>query len=158
VAVLSCLNSGLYVTSRILRELAAHGDAPAALVRTGARQVPMRAILTGSAFGFLTCIASITSPDLVFAFLLNTSGAVILVIYAMIAFAQIRARQAMHLRGEIPRFAMWGFPWLSYIAIGAMASVLVAMAILPSQRVQVAASLLSVAVVVVACRIHRGRW
>ena len=157
VAVLSCLNSGLYVTSRILRELAAQGDAPAALVRTGARQVPMRAILTGSAFGFLACIASIASPDLVFAFLLNTSGAVILVIYAMIAFAQVRARQAMQLRGETPQFAMWGFPWLSYIAIGAMASVLVAMAILPSQRVQVAASLLSVAVVLAACRMHHGR-
>lgn len=157
VAVLSCLNSGLYVTSRILRELAANGDAPASLVRTGARQIPIRAILAGSGFGFLACIASILSPELVFAFLLNTSGAVILVIYGMIAAAQIRARQAMQARHETPQFAMWWFPWLSYAAIAAMASVLVAMAILPDQRVQVAASLLSVAVVVVACRVHHGR-
>ena len=36
-AVLSCLNSGLYVTSRVLFTLAAHGDAPQALWRsTGA--------------------------------------------------------------------------------------------------------------------------
>ena len=157
VAVLSCLNSGLYVTSRILRELAAQGDAPAILVRTGARQVPIRAILTGSVAGFAASIASILSPDLVFAFLLNTSGAVILVIYAMIALAQVRARRAMRARHETPRFAMWGFPWLSYAAIGAMAAVLVAMAILPAQRAQVAASLLSVAVVVAACQVHRGR-
>ncbi len=157
VAVLSCLNSGLYVTSRILRELAAQGDAPRTLMRTGARQVPMRAILTGSLFGFLACMASVISPDGVFAFLLNTSGAVILVIYAMIALAQIRARQAMQARGEAPQFAMWGFPWLSYVAIALMVSVLLAMAILPSQRVQVAASLFSVAVVVVACRVRRGR-
>ena len=156
VAVLSCLNSGLYVTSRILRELAAQGDAPAALVRTGARQVPIRAILTGSGFGFAACIASIISPDLVFAFLLNTSGAVILVIYAMIALAQIRTRRAMQARHETPRFAMWWFPWLSYAAIGSMLSVLVAMAILPAQRVEVGASLLSVAVAVAACALrHR---
>jgi len=157
VAVLSCLNSGLYVASRILRELAAQGDAPAFLGHTGARHVPMRAILVGSACGFLACIASILSPDMVFAFLLNTSGAVILVIYAMIAAAQIRARYAMQARNEIPQFRMWCFPWLSYVAIAAMASVLVAMAILPSQRIQVAASLLSVAVAVVACWLHRGR-
>ncbi len=153
VAVLSCLNSGLYVTSRILRELAAQGDAPAALVRTGARQVPIRAILSG----FAASIASILSPDLVFAFLLNIWRAVILVIYAMIALAQVRARRAMQARRETPRFAMWGFPWLSYAAVAAMAAVLVAMAILPAQRAQVVASLLSVAVVVAACRVHRGR-
>lgn len=157
VAVLSCLNSGLYVTSRILRELAAQGDAPAALVRTGPRQVPIWAILAGSVLGFCASIASIISPDLVFAFLLNTSGAVILVIYAMIALAQVRARQAMQARRETPQFAMWGFPWLSYVAIASMASVLVAMAILPGQRAQVAASLLSVAFVVAACRVHHGR-
>ena len=157
VAVLSCLNSGLYVTSRILRELAAQGDAPAALVRVGARQVPIPAILTGSVFGFAACIASIVSPDLVFAFLLNTSGAVILVIYAMIALAQIRARRAMQARHETPRFAMWWFPWLSYAAIGAMLSVLVAMAILPAQRVQLGASLLSVAVAVAACLLRHRR-
>ncbi len=156
VAVLSCLNSGLYVTSRILRELAAQGDAPAALVRTGARQVPILAILTGSFFGFAACIASIISPDLVFAFLLNTSGAVILVIYAMIALAQIRARRAMQARHETPRFAMWWFPWLSYAAIAAMLSVLVTMAILPEQRAEVGASLLSVAAAVAACALrHR---
>ena len=155
VAVLSCLNSGLYVTSRILRELAAQGDAPAAMVRMGARQIPVRAILAGSVLGFGASIASIASPDLVFAFLLNTSGAVILVIYGLIAAAQIRARRAMQASGERPQFPMWGFPWVSYLAIAAMASVLVAMAILPAQRAQVTASLLSVAVVVIACRLHR---
>ena len=51
-AVLSCLNSGLYVTSRVLFALAANGDAPQALVALHHRKVPVRAILTGSAFGY----------------------------------------------------------------------------------------------------------
>src|SRR5205823_7471814 len=57
-AVLSCLNSGLYVTSRVLFALAANGDAPQALVALNRRKVPARAILTGSAFGYGALIAS----------------------------------------------------------------------------------------------------
>lgn len=67
-AVLSCLNSGVYVTSRVLMRLAEHGDAPQALVKLSARRVPARAILIGSAFGYAAVIASIVSPARVFAF------------------------------------------------------------------------------------------
>lgn len=61
-AVLSCLNSGLYVTSRVLFALAAHGDAPQTLVALTRKKVPARAILTGSAFGYGAMIVSIVSP------------------------------------------------------------------------------------------------
>ncbi len=155
VAVLSCLNSGLYVASRILRELAAAGDAPPGFARMGLRQVPVPAILAASLSGCLVSIASVTSPDLVFAFLLNTSGAVILVIYAMIAAAQISARRAMQAAGQTPEFRMWGFPWLSYTAIAAMACVLIAMAALRAERAQFEASLCSVALVIAVQSVRR---
>ncbi len=92
VAVLSCLNSGLYVTSRVLFSLAAHGDAPQALVALDRRRVPARAILIGSLFAYAALAASILSPQTVFAFLVNASGALMLAIYLMIAVAQIRLR------------------------------------------------------------------
>ena len=44
VAVMSCLNSGLYVTSRVLFVLSDRGDAPRALVAINRRRVPARAI------------------------------------------------------------------------------------------------------------------
>nr|WP_321986427.1 amino acid permease [uncultured Lichenicoccus sp.] len=157
VAVLSCLNSGLYVTSRILNELAMHGDAPHAMVVRGRRGVPTRAILAGSVTGFLAAIASVISPDLVFAFLLNASGAVILAIYAVIALAQLRARSALALAGETPSYRIWGHPWLSYAVIGAIACVLLSMVVQPAERSQVAASLFSVIVVVAMARLRRGR-
>lgn len=50
-AVLSCLNSAIYVTSRVLFTLAAKGDAPRALVRLDSRKVPSRAILFSSISG-----------------------------------------------------------------------------------------------------------
>lgn len=46
-AVLSCLNSGLYVVSRVLFVFARHGDAPAGLMAVDRRQVPTRSIAVG---------------------------------------------------------------------------------------------------------------
>jgi GABA permease len=74
-AVLSCLNSGLYVTSRTLFVLAARGDAPQSMVKLNRRRVPVRAILIGSAFGYVTVLTSVVAPEVLFSFLVNASGA-----------------------------------------------------------------------------------
>src|ERR687893_385150 len=51
-AVLSCLNSGLYTSSRMLFVLAARREAPARLVNVNSRGVPVVAILESSVIGF----------------------------------------------------------------------------------------------------------
>ena len=155
VAVLSCLNSGLYVCSRTLFELAEAGDAPRALVAVGANKVPVRATLIGSAAGFLAAIASVLSPGLVFAFLLATSGSVILVVYILVALAQIADRRRRDVAGETPAFAMWLFPWLSYAAIAGICAIFVTMVLLPDQRGQLLAGASSVALVAGAAWWHR---
>ena len=157
VAVLSCLNSGLYVTSRILFELADAGDAPRALVATGAARVPTRAILLGAAAGFIAALASIISPGRVFAFLLDTSGAVILVVYLLIALSQIRSRRLAQSRGDPLLFHVGLFPWLSYAAVAGIVLVFVAMLVIPGQRVQLLASATSVALTVIAAWICGAR-
>jgi GABA permease len=131
-AVLSCLNSGLYVTSRVLFALAANGDAPQALVTLTRRRVPARAILTGSAFGYAALIASVVSPTGVFSFLVNASGAAMLLLYFIIGAAQIRHRMAMSpAELETLTFRMWLFPWASYAAQAGILAVLIAMAFFP---------------------------
>ncbi len=157
VAVLSCLNSGLYVCSRTLFELADAGDAPRALVAVGANKVPTRSILLGSAAGFLAAIASVLSPGLVFAFLLATSGSVILVVYILVASAQIADRRRRDAAGETPAFPMWGFPWLSYATIAGIGAIFVTMLFLPEQRGQLAASAAAVALVAAAAWWHGRR-
>src|SRR3569833_392002 len=94
-AVLSCLNSGLYVTSRALFALAAHGDAPKSLTVLNTRNVPARAILVGTVFGYGAMIASVVSPTVVFTFLVNASGTAMLFLYGMIGAAQIRYRSGL---------------------------------------------------------------
>jgi L-asparagine transporter-like permease len=146
-AVLSCLNSGLYVTSRVLFALAANGDAPQALVALSRRKVPVRAILTGSAFGYAALVASVVSPTGVFSFLVNASGAAMLLLYLMVGMAQIRHRMAMA-PGELDAlgFKMWLFPWLSYTAQLGILAVLIAMAFFPDLASQLYTTIVFVAV------------
>jgi L-asparagine transporter-like permease len=150
-AVLSCLNSSFYVASRVLFVLASRGDAPRWLVRTNRRHVPARAVLLASAGGFTGVIAAILSPSVVFAFLVNASGAIIAVIYLAIGVSQVRSRRAREAAGAAPAaLPMWLFPWLSYVAIAGMALVLVAMALTPSHRAEFWTSVISITVALLA--------
>src|SRR6478752_480799 len=88
-AVLSCLNSGMYTASRMLFVLAARREAPVALITVNRRGVPVWAILFSTVVGFLCVIAAAIAPDTVFLFLLNSSGAIILFVYLLIAVSQL---------------------------------------------------------------------
>jgi GABA permease len=155
-AVLSCLNSCFYIASRVLFVLATRGDAPRWLVRTNARHVPARAVMLASLFGFAGVIAAILSREGVYVFLTNSSGAIIAVIYFMIGVSQVVSRRARERQGlPPPALPMWLFPWLSYLGIAGMASVLVAMAFTPSHRAELWTSAVSIAVALLAYLVFR---
>ena len=155
-AVLSCLNSCFYIASRVLFVLATRGDAPRWLVRTNARHVPARAVMLASLFGFAGVIAAILSREGVYVFLTNSSGAIIAVIYFMIGVSQVVSRRARERQGlPPPALPMWLFPWLSYVGIAGMASVLVAMAFTPSHRAELWTSAVSIAVALLAYVVFR---
>jgi GABA permease len=150
-AVLSCLNSGIYVASRMLFALARRGDAPQRLVALNGRGVPVHAILLSVSVGFLSVIFDAISPNKVFLFLVNSSGAVALFCYVLIAVAELRMRRRME--AEDPdrlTLRMWLFPWLTYASIAGMVAVIVAMAFVKDVRSQLIPSFLSLAVVLVA--------
>ena len=155
-AVLSCLNSCFYIASRVLFVLATRGDAPRWLVRTNARHVPARAVLLASLFGFAGVIAAILSREGVYVFLTNSSGAIIAIIYLMIGVSQVVSRRARERAGLPPAtLPMWLFPWLSYLGIAGMASVLLAMAFTPSHRAELWTSAVSIAVALLAYVVFR---
>jgi GABA permease len=134
-AVLSALNSGLYAASRMIFALTRHGDAPAALAKVNRRGVPVRAILIGTLFGYVSVVMSYVSPDTVFAFLVNSYGTVAIFVYVLIALSQLKLRA--RLEREAPqtlRVRMWCYPYLTWFAIVGMIGILVAMAFIPDQR------------------------
>jgi len=155
-AVLSCLNSAFYVSSRVLFILAARGDAPQLLVKLNARRVPVASVLIGAAAGFLGIIAATEAPQKVFDFLVSSSGALSVFIYMSIAAAQIALRRRRERSGEAnPAIVMWMFPFLSYVAIAGMAAVLIAMAFTPEQQRDFKFSCITLAAAVIACLIVR---
>src|SRR5580692_429677 len=155
-AVLSCLNSAFYVSSRVLFILADRGDAPQSFVKLNKRRVPVVSVLIGAAAGFLGIIAATEAPQKVFDFLLSSSGALIVFVYMITAAAQIALRRRRERDGEPPpAVRMWLFPYLSYATIACMAAVLVAMARTPGQRQDFNASCITLGVAVVAYLIVR---
>lgn len=155
-AVLSCLNSGLYVASRMNFALARAGDAPQWMVRLNGRGVPARAILIASSIGFLSVIANVISPEKVFLFLLNSSGAVALFVYLLICVSQLVLRRRLERTDpEALQVRMWLYPYLTYFAIAAIAIVIGSMAFVSDVRSQLYLGLLSVAVVLAAYAIKR---
>jgi gamma-aminobutyrate permease len=154
-AVLSCLNSGLYTASRMLFVLAARNEAPMRLVKLSRRGVPHIAILCSSVVGFLCVIMARVAPGTVFLFLLNSSGAIILFVYWLIALSQIILRRRTP--AEKLRVKMWLFPVLSILTLVGITAVLVQMAFERSARSQLWLSLLSWAVVVALYFVARAR-
>ncbi len=118
-AVLSCLNSGLYTASRMAFSLGKRGDAPKSFAKVERNGVPRVAILASVVFGFVAVGANYLWEDTVFLFLLNSSGAVALFVWLVIAITQLK------MRGIILREApeklvvkMWLFPFLTWLTIG----------------------------------------
>jgi GABA permease len=154
-AVLSCLNSGLYTASRMLFVLAARREAPMRLITVNSRGVPVWAILSSTVVGFLSVIAAYVSPDTVFLLLLNSSGAVILFVYLLIAASQFVLRRRTP-NADL-KVKMWFFPVLTIIAAAGIVEVLVQMALTKESRSQLLLSLLSWAVVLVLYFVTRWR-
>jgi GABA permease len=157
-AVLSCLNSGLYVASRMNFALARHGDAPQWMVALNSRGVPARAIFAATSVGFLSVIANVVSPDKVFLFLLNTSGAVALFVYLLTCISQLVLRRRLEREDpERLKVRMWLYPYLTWFAIAAIGVVIASMALVEDVRSQLWLGLLSVVVVLGAYAIKSAR-
>jgi GABA permease len=144
-AVLSCLNSGVYVTARVLFVMADRGDAPRWLIAVNKRQVPARAILLGSAFGFIVMLMRDVAPEELFTFLLNSCGALMMFTYLFVVAAHFRfPYQSAALRGGIGARLVAGLAGL------AMIGVLIAMTISAKQRPEIIASGACLGVIVAA--------
>ncbi len=142
-AIVSCLNSAIYVTSRMLYEMAQRGDAPRVFAVVSGSKVPAVGIIVASLIGYGVVLTSVVSHEGLFAFLVQSSGATILCVYLLIGLAQIMLRRRLEAGGEVLPVKVWLFPLVSLVAVGSIVAVLVMMLISPEERGEV---LLSVGV------------
>ncbi|MFJ8163215.1 amino acid permease [Streptomyces sp. NPDC096136] len=137
IALLSAMNANIYGSSRMAHSLVSRGQGPKALGKVSGG-VPRRAVLASCGFGFVTVLLSYWYPDTLFAWLLNMVGGVILVVWGFIAVSQFVLRR--RLEREAPErltVRMWGFPYLTWLALAGVAGVLVLMAAGEDTRTQV---------------------
>ncbi|MFI5479443.1 amino acid permease [Streptomyces rubiginosohelvolus] len=148
VALLSALNANLYGSSRMIFSLAERGEAPRGLLKVsggGAEGssgepggVPRRAVLASVAFGFVSVVLNLLWPDTVFLYMLNSVGAVLLFVWALIAASQLRLRA--RLEQEAPdalALRMWWFPYLTWVTLAGLLGVLLLMLTDDAARPQV---------------------
>ncbi|MFI7122346.1 amino acid permease [Amycolatopsis sp. NPDC049868] len=157
-SLLSALNANLYGASRMVFSLAERGEAPRAMLKLSGAGVPRTAVLASVAFGFVAVLLNFLAPEHVLPFLLNAIGANILLVWIFVAVSQLRLRKAAERDGTAAGLPvrMWGFPWLSWVALLAMAGVLVLMWTDADARTQLFTSG-AVAVLIVAISLLRRR-
>ncbi|MFD4175811.1 amino acid permease [Streptomyces anulatus] len=161
VALLSALNANLYGSSRMVFSLAERGEAPRGLLKVsgggsreatgagsrettggGSREttggVPRRAVLASVAFGFVSVLLNLLWPDTVFLYMLNSVGAVLLFVWALIAASQLRLRARLEQEApEALSLRMWCFPYLTWVTLAGLAGVLLLMLTDEAARPQV---------------------
>ena len=143
-AVLSCLNSGLYVTSRMLFELSTTNGAPRCLGYVNRHKVPIVGVLVGVGAGACAALAQLYLDQDVFTILASMAGNLILFVYMMISIAQIVNRKKLIKHGQPVKGAMFLFPYLSYFVVLAIAGIIILLLIIPSQRLPLLLSLIPV--------------
>ena len=141
VAVTSCMNSSIYIASRMMYSLAKRGDAPAVLKRTNKVGVPYAAVFGSTLIGAGIAVLNYFAPKGVFEFLLASSGAIALLVYLVIAISQLRMRRRLERENTELKFRMWLFPYLTWGVIVFISLALAVMMFTEAHRAEVSATL-----------------
>lgn len=124
IALLSAMNANIYGSSRMAFSLVARGQGPKALAKVSGG-VPRLAVLASCGFGFAAVLAGYWWPDTVFTWLMNTTGVAILVVWLFIGVTQLRMRRRLEREApELLTVKMWGYPYLTWLAIAGVVTLL----------------------------------
>lgn len=146
LALLSAFNAQIFATSRLVHTLSLKGDAPKVFRRTSSAHVPTNAVVLSMVFAFVSVGLQWWNPTGLLDFLLNAVGGCLIVIWVMIVLSYLKLHPQLEANGEISTVRMWGWPWLAWITLIALAGLVVLMLFDEGARSQI----YSVAVVVAA--------
>ncbi len=125
VALLSALNANLYGASRMIFSLAERGEAPRLLARLDRRQVPVAAVLSSVAFGFIATVLELLYPSRVLPALLNLVGSTCLLVWTIALVSQLILRRRADRAGTPLPFRMRAFPYLTWLGLAMLGAIFV---------------------------------
>ncbi|WP_027626260.1 amino acid permease [Clostridium lundense] len=99
-SVLSCGNSGMYASSRILYAMAKEGKAPAWLGKLNSRGVPVNSVLLTTLVASACCLTGLYAESTVYVWLVAASGLAGFVAWLGIALCHYRFRRAYVAQGR----------------------------------------------------------
>lgn len=99
-SVLSCANSGLYASTRMLYAMAKEGRAPKVFKKLNSRGVPVNAVYFTTAFGLTAFLTSLVGEGTAYTWLLNITGVIGFIAWLGIAISHYRFRQAYVAQGR----------------------------------------------------------
>jgi lysine-specific permease len=120
-SVLSCGNSSLYVSSRMLYAMAHSGKAPRFFGHTNRRGVPVAAVWATGLVGAIAFLANFIGGQKIYQVLYNASGLTGVIIWLGIALCHIRFRRAWLAQGrrlEDLKYRAALAPWGAWLALG----------------------------------------
>lgn len=138
ISLISVLNSALYTSSRMLLEMSRQGDAPKFFSQIKNRRgAPVAAIVGSTVVAYICAMLYFVSPEVIFYFLGNCVGGLMIAVYIFIAISQIRFRRYYDkVSSEKLSIKMWLFPYLSYLTIGILLVVYFCQVLIESLRSQ----------------------
>lgn len=147
-ALLSVLNSCVYAASRIGHSLSLHHDAPPSWRTLSANRIPRNAVLWTAAFGFAVSLANTFAPGNVGLVLVDSSGAVGIMVWIAIALSYLKLRtqpdERVTFLREWSTRRLWLAAWLAALALFGM---LVGMVFVPSTQLQLLMTTLPIIVI-----------
>ncbi|MGW4893937.1 amino acid permease [Kitasatospora sp. NPDC004240] len=157
IALLSAMNANIYGSSRMAYSLVSRGQGPKALAKVSGG-VPRLAVLASCVFGFGAVLAGKFWPDTVFTWLMNTTGVAILVVWLFICFVQLKMRRRLERESpELLTVKMWGYPYLTWLAMAGVAGILALMTTTEGNREQLYAAAVLIAALVTAGLVKQKR-
>lgn len=126
-AVLSCANSGLYASTRMLYAMAKEGKAPAALGKVNSRGVPANALIFTTIIGLGCFLTSLVGEGTAYIWLLNITGVIGFIAWLGIGLAHYRFRKAFIAQGKdlgVLKYKATWFPFGPIFTVGLCAVVI----------------------------------
>lgn len=99
-SVLSCGNSGMYASTRMLYSMAVEGKAPKIFAKVSKRGVPVNALIVTTVIGMAAFMGSLVGDGTVYLWLVNASGVAGFIAWLGIAISHYRFRKAFIAQGH----------------------------------------------------------
>lgn len=131
----SACNSGIFSTSRMVYSLAKENNAPAAMKKLTANQVPANATLFSATVVLISVILNYIMPEAVFVLITSISTFCFIFIWAVIVICHLKYRQNNPELAAKSKFKMPLYPVINYIILAFFAFILVVLALNNETRV-----------------------